>query len=82
MADSFEDLFESVDDVQQKENSPWYWHENSETGALAIFPKTAKSESEWEARALLMHDQQVTIRLESKPLENQMALRKRLARGD
>ena len=56
-------------------------HRNSENGNIAILPETAKSESEWESRALLMHSQQVGITVEPKPLENALA-KVALERGD
>lgn len=46
---------------------------------IAVLPMTAKSEDQWEKRALLMHDEQKTITIEAKPVENQMA---RIKRGD
>lgn len=62
--------------------SDWHRHVNAETGALALFPKTAKDVDEWEQRALAMHAQQETIRLDAKPEENTLAARKRIMRGD
>ena len=64
-----------------RKNGPWVWHENPETGELAIFPKTAKDEAAWESRALLMHAAQITITLDPKPTENEFA-RQRMVRGD
>ena len=46
---------------------------------IAVLPMTAQSEEQWEDRALLMHDQQKTITIEAKPVENQMS---RIKRGD
>ena len=65
-----------------RKRSGWIWHENPETGALALFPETAKNEAEWERRALDMHEAQETIRLEAKPEVNTLAERKRIIRGD
>ena len=66
-----------------RKRSGWHWHENSETGEVALFPETAKSEHEWEARALAMHEKQKTIRLVEKPEENALAARKgQITRGD
>ena len=55
-------------------------HENAETKKVALFPETAKSEHEWEQRAIEMHGNQQTIQLEAKPIEN--VLRARIARAD
>jgi len=65
-----------------RKRSGWIWHENPETGALALFPETAKNEAEFEQRALDMHEAQETIRLEAKPEVNTLAERKRIIRGD
>jgi len=46
---------------------------------IAVLPMTALNEEQWEQRALLMHDQQKTITIEAKPVENQMV---RVKRGD
>ena len=64
-----------------RKNGPWIWHENPETGDLAVFPKTAKSDQEWEVRALLMHSEQEMITIEDKPTQNEFA-RQRMVRGD
>ncbi len=64
----------------EKTSTPHPWHTG--TGALALFPKTAKDVDEWEQRALAMHAQQETIRLDAKPEENTLAARKRIMRGD
>lgn len=56
-------------------------YRNSENGNIAILPETAKSESEWEKRALLMHSQQVGTKVEPKPQENLLA-KVALERGD
>jgi hypothetical protein len=60
-------------------DSGWHRHENPETGAVVLFPETAKNEAEWEARALQMHSKQTPIHLEAKPQENAMT---RIERGD
>ena len=60
-------------------DSGWHRHENPVTGAVVLFPETAKNEAEWEQRALLMHASQEIIRLQPKPLENTMT---RIKRGD
>ena len=60
-------------------DSGWHRHENPVTGAVALFPETAKNEAEWEARALLMHREQVSLTLKPKPVENTMT---RIERGD
>lgn len=62
--------------------SGWFRHVNAETGEFALFPYTAKSEAEWEQRALAMHEAQEPIRLDAKPEENTLAARKRIMRGD
>lgn len=62
---------------------PHKYRENARGGetninfGIAILPMTAKSEDGWEQRALLMHDEQKTITIEAKPVENQMARIKR-----
>ena len=61
-------------------DSGWHRHENPETGAVALFPETAKNEAEWETRALLMHASQEAITLAPKPLENTLA--QRVVRAD
>ncbi len=64
---------------------PGTYRENARGGetninfGIAVLPMTAQSEEQWENRALLMHDQQKTITIEAKPVENQMA---RITRGD
>ncbi len=75
-------MTDNIDDLM----SDLYWldsgfhrHVNSETGAMAIFPETAKSEHDWEARALAMHENQRTIIPAPKPRENAMT---RITRGD
>ena len=60
-------------------DSGWHRHENPETGAVVLFPETAKNEAEWEQRALLMHREQVSLTLKPKPSENTMT---RIERGD
>ena len=60
-------------------DSGWIWHENPQTGALAIFPTTAKDPAAWERRALDMHDLQRPVMLQAKPEENGLA---RVVRGD
>ena len=47
------------------------WHRaRGEDGCVSVvLPETAKDESEWEQRSLLMLDQQQPIELPSKPLE-------------
>ena len=64
-------------------DSGWHRHENPVTGAVVLFPETAKNEAEWERRALDMHEAQETIRLEAKPEANTLVARKRqITRGD
>jgi len=46
---------------------------------IAVLPMTAQNETEWQDRAVIMHDKQRPIIIEAKPLENQMA---RVERGD
>ena len=60
-------------------------HRNSENGNIAIFPQTAKSESEWEKRALAMTAaQQPLPRLADKPADGSTTGRyfSELKRGD
>ena len=61
-------------------DSGWHRHENPETGAVALFPETAKNEAEWEARALLMHAEQTPVTLAPKPRGNTLA--ERVVRAD
>ena len=56
-------------------DSGWHRHENPETGAVVLFPETAKNEAEWEARALEMHSAQEAITLAPKPQTNELAAR-------
>ena len=70
-----------------RKRSGWIWHENPETGALALFPETAKNEAEWERRALAQNAEAEAMeranRLEAKPEENALAARKgTIVRGD
>jgi len=46
---------------------------------IAVLPMTAQNETDWQDRAVIMHDKQKPIILEAKPVENQMA---RVERGD
>ena len=61
-------------------DSGWHRHENPVTGAVVLFPETAKNEAEWEARALAMTAAQTPIHLAPKPQTN--ALAERVVRGD
>ena len=70
------DGLERLAEQLQRKLSGWHWHEHSETGEVSLFPETAKSEHEWEARARAMHERQKTIRLDAKPEENALAARK------
>ena len=65
-----------------RRNGPWVYHENAETGAIAIFPKTATDVEAWEARALEMIAEQKPMTLAPKPTQNELAARKILSRGD
>lgn len=64
---------------------PGVYRENQRGGdtninfGIAVLPMTAKSDEQWEQRAVLMHSEQKTITIEAKPVENQMA---RIKRGD
>ena len=70
--------------------SGYHRHENAETGAVAIFPSVKvfpvgsaeqmALETEWAQRAIVMHQNQVPVTLEAKPVENTLAVR--LARGN
>ena len=60
-------------------DSGWHRHENPVTGAVALFPETAKNEAEWESRALAMHAEQEAITLPPKPRENALS---RIVRAD
>ncbi len=46
---------------------------------IAVLPMTAQNDDQWESRAVLMHQEQRTITIEDKPVENQMT---RIKRGD
>ena len=59
--------------------SGWHRHVNPETGAVALFPETAKDDDQWQARAIQMHAAQVPVTLAPKPLENAM---RRIVRAD
>ena len=62
---------------------PGVYRENQRGGetninfGIAVLPMTAQNDEQWEQRAVLMHDQQKTITIEDKPVENQMARIKR-----
>jgi len=64
---------------------PDMYRENARGGdvnvnfGIAVIPVTAKSDEAWEQRALNMHDNQKVLRLEDKPVENNMT---RVRRGD
>ncbi len=64
---------------------PGVYRENQRGGdtninfGIAVLPMTAQSDEQWEQRAVLMHQEQKTITIEAKPVENQMA---RIKRGD
>ncbi len=70
-----------------RKRSGWIWHENSETGALALFPETAKDVDAWEQRALAQNAEAEAMeranRLEAKAEVNTLAERKgQIFRGD
>ena len=80
MTEQNDDGLDALSDELAILRSDWDWHFNPETGALAcIIPKTAKSEDEWEQRALEMHSAQRTIVPSPKPRENALS---RIARAD
>ena len=64
---------------------PGMYRENQRGGdtninfGIAVLPMTAQNDEQWEQRAVLMHQEQKTITIEAKPVENQMA---RIKRGD
>jgi hypothetical protein len=64
---------------------PGVYRENQRGGdtninfGIAVLPMTAQNDEQWEQRAVLMHQEQKTITIEAKPVENQMA---RIKRGD
>lgn len=64
---------------------PHKYRENARGGdtnihfGIAVLPMTAQNDEQWEQRAVLMHQEQKTITIEAKPVENQMA---RIKRGD
>ncbi len=71
MSDDIDTLLRDLSYIE----SGWHRHENSETGAVAIFPETAEDAEDWEARALEMHAAQWIIVPEVKPAENTLAAR-------
>ena len=73
--DGLDDLYERL----YRKRSGWHWIINPETGGFAVIPEAAKSESEWEARSLIMHANQKALKLDAKPQENAM---RRIVRGD
>ena len=56
-------------------DSGWHRIVNPETGAMALFPETAKDVDAWEQRADMMHRAQEPVTLKPKPLENILAAR-------
>lgn len=64
-----------------RRNGPWHWQENPETGAIAIYPKTATDIEAWQARSLDMHSRQETLILAPKPVHNDFS-RPQIVRGD
>lgn len=62
---------------------PGTYRENQRGGdtninfGIAVLPMTAQSEEQWEERAVLMHNEQKTITIEDKPVENTMTRIKR-----
>ncbi len=62
---------------------PGMYRENQRGGetninfGIAVLPMTAPSDEQWENRALLMHQEQKTITIEDKPVENHMTRIKR-----
>ena len=64
---------------------PGMYRENQRGGdtninfGIAVLPMTAQNDEQWEQRAVLMHQEQKTITIEAKPVENQMA---RITRSD
>lgn len=64
---------------------PGVYRENPRGGetninfGIAVLPMTAPSDEQWEQRAVNMHDNQKTITIEAKPVENTLA---RVQRGD
>ena len=64
---------------------PGKYRENARGGdtninfGIAVLPMTAQNDEQWEQRAVLMHQEQKTITIEAKPVENQMS---RIKRGD
>ncbi len=80
MTDKNDDGMEALADSLAIMRSPWDHVYHSETGALAaLLPKTAKSESEWERRSLVMHSAQRTIVPPPKVRENSLS---RIVRAD
>jgi hypothetical protein len=66
-------------------NNPKKYRENTHNGqtninfGVAILPIQAKSDDDWEKRAVTMHSNQTVIELDAKPVEN---TRLSVKRGD
>jgi hypothetical protein len=62
---------------------PHKYRENARGGdtninfGIAVLPMTAQNDKQWEDSAVLMHEEQKTITIEAKPVENTMARIKR-----
>ncbi len=64
-------------------NAGWHRVEHPETGAVGIFPETAKDEGEWERTALAQSKEaeRNAIILPPKLLDDDLAERMRISRG-
>ena len=54
-----QDILAELQDDLYWTDSGWIKTPPNERGEFAVFPETAKSESEWEARSVAMHATQV-----------------------
>ena len=82
MTNENNDGLNALSEVLAIRRSGYHRHVHSETGAVVIFPATAKHEYEWERRALEMHNAQVPVIPDAKPEENTLATRMQVIRGD
>ena len=90
MDKDFEDLASTL--WWASDDCPWSRTPPTPDGKFAVFPRVkrhppgSKAEKDqarrWEESALRMHDLQLTIIPEPKPVDNELQARKDLRRGD